>query len=120
MEEDPKLLIRQVLNGIEKLLLERFGTITSEQRRVLEQMKGAATQFELLVTYADDTASANARRFLSYETRETLATVLGYAEMLLDGLYGPVNEDQKQQVNAVRANGKMLLVWLDELLTAVE
>lgn len=118
-EEDPKQLIKRVLNATEKLLSERFGVLTAEQKIHLQTVKRSAEQFELLVTYADDTASVNARKFLAYETRETLATVLGYAEMMGEGMFGPMNTDQLQQVFAIRAQGKMLLVWLDDLLTTV-
>jgi hypothetical protein len=118
-EEDPKQLIKRVLNATEKLLSERFGVLTPEQMTHLQTVKRSAEQFELLVTYADDTASANARKFLAYETRETLVTVLGYTEMMGEGMFGTMNTDQLQQVFAIRAQGKMLLVWLDDLLTTV-
>lgn len=119
MEENPLLLIERVLNAAEKLLSERFGVISAEQADVLRTIQRSAEQFELLMRYADDTASDNARRFLSYETRETLTSVLGYSEMLADSAYGSLNADQMQQMYTLRASGKMLLVWLDELLSAL-
>ncbi len=119
MQEDPKQLIQRVLSATEKLLSERFGVLTPVQSTHLATIKRSAEQFELLVTYADDTASANARKFLAYETRETLATVLGYTEMMGEGMFGLLNADQLQQVYAIRAQGKMLLVWLDDLLATI-
>jgi hypothetical protein len=118
VEDNPLLHIQRVLSAADKLLTERFGVINPEQAEALHIIQRSAQQFELLMRYADDTASANARRFLSYETRETLTSVLGYSEMLADSAYGSLNADQMQQVFTLRASGKMLLVWLDDLLAA--
>ncbi|MBL9008874.1 MAG: HAMP domain-containing histidine kinase [Myxococcales bacterium] len=53
---------------------------------------------------------------VSHELRTPLTSVLGYSEMLLDGLAGPLNEEQRDYLSTVMAKGEQLLALISKLL----
>lgn len=53
---------------------------------------------------------------MSHELRTPLTAILGYAEMLGEGLGGPVTEAQKEFVGTIRARGEQLLRLIMDLL----
>ncbi len=54
--------------------------------------------------------------YLSHELRTPLSAMLGFSQMLLDGVYGDVNEKQKDRLERVVRSSQMLLRRLDLLL----
>ena len=54
---------------------------------------------------------------MSHELRTPLAAIMGYGELLADGITGPVNEEQKRQLSRIRASANHLLAIIDEILT---
>lgn len=54
---------------------------------------------------------------MSHELRTPLAAIIGYGELLADGITGPVNEEQKKQLNRIRSSANHLLSIIDEILT---
>jgi PAS domain S-box-containing protein len=54
---------------------------------------------------------------MSHELRTPLAAIMGYGELLSDGITGPVNEEQKKQLNRIRSSANHLLAIIDEILT---
>ncbi|MBN2471941.1 MAG: hypothetical protein JXN59_14570 [Anaerolineae bacterium] len=54
--------------------------------------------------------------YLSHELRTPLSAMLGFSQMLLDGVYGEVNEKQKDRLERVVRSSQMLLRRLDLLL----
>jgi signal transduction histidine kinase len=54
---------------------------------------------------------------MSHELRTPLAAIIGYGELLSDGITGPVNEEQKRQLNRIRWSADHLLAIIDEILT---
>jgi signal transduction histidine kinase len=54
---------------------------------------------------------------MSHELRTPLAAIIGYGELLSDGITGPVNEEQKRQLNRIRSSANHLLAIIDEILT---
>ena len=64
-------------------------------------------------------ASQHKSQFLanmSHELRTPLNSVLGFAEMLGDGLYGDLPERARSALEKVQANGKHLLEFIDDVL----
>ncbi|HEX6060361.1 MAG TPA: ATP-binding protein [Gemmatimonadaceae bacterium] len=53
---------------------------------------------------------------MSHELRTPLTTVIGYAELLADGVSGPVTESQRQQLGRVMLSGQHLLQLIEEIL----
>jgi two-component system, sensor histidine kinase and response regulator len=54
---------------------------------------------------------------MSHELRTPLAAIIGYGELLFDGITGPVNEEQKRQLARIRSSANHLLAIIDEILT---
>jgi signal transduction histidine kinase len=64
-------------------------------------------------------ASQHKSQFLanmSHELRTPLNAVLGYAELLLDGLYGEIPERAQGVLERVQVNGKHLLALINDVL----
>jgi signal transduction histidine kinase len=53
---------------------------------------------------------------MSHELRTPLNSIIGYTKLMLDGLEGGVNEEQKNDLGAVYRNGKTLLELINGLL----
>jgi two-component system sensor histidine kinase/response regulator len=54
---------------------------------------------------------------MSHELRTPLAAIIGYGELLADGITGPVNDEQKKQLHRIRSSANHLLAIIDEILT---
>jgi signal transduction histidine kinase len=53
---------------------------------------------------------------VSHELRTPLTAIIGYSELLLHGGDGPLNEDQREDVETIDRSGRHLLGLIDELL----
>jgi PAS domain S-box-containing protein len=53
---------------------------------------------------------------MSHELRTPLNSIIGYAEVILDGLDGPINEEIQEDVNAIHGSGKLLLNLINDIL----
>ncbi|HJR63502.1 MAG TPA: HAMP domain-containing sensor histidine kinase [Gemmatimonadaceae bacterium] len=54
---------------------------------------------------------------MSHELRTPLTSMLGYAELLADGITGPVTPAQLEQLRRIGASGRHLLSLIEEILT---
>ncbi len=54
---------------------------------------------------------------MSHELRTPLSAIIGYGELLSDGITGPVNDEQKRQLTRIRWSANHLLSIIDEILT---
>lgn len=54
---------------------------------------------------------------ISHELRTPMNAVLGYTELLGDGVYGPVTDKQKEHLKRVRTSGIHLLGLVEDLLS---
>jgi signal transduction histidine kinase len=53
---------------------------------------------------------------MSHELRTPLTAVIGYEELLVEGITGPVTEAQQQQLARIKASARQLLSLIDEIL----
>ncbi|HEX5436623.1 MAG TPA: ATP-binding protein [Gemmatimonadaceae bacterium] len=70
--------------------------------------------------YEAEAASQAKSRFLatmSHELRTPLTAILGYEELLVDGLSGPVTEVQRQHLGRIKRAAAHLLELIEEILT---
>ena len=82
-----------------------------QNARLFSEIEEKGRQLEL--------ASRHKSQFLanmSHELRTPLNSVLGFTEMMADGLYGPLPEKAKSALVKVQANGKHLLGLINDVL----
>lgn len=53
---------------------------------------------------------------IGHDLRTPLNSILGYAELLSHGLYGPLNSEQQEAVRSIIGCGKQLLELIDDVL----
>jgi signal transduction histidine kinase len=61
-------------------------------------------------------AKANFLATMSHELRTPLTAIIGYEELLAEGIPGSVNEIQRQQLARIKASASHLLSLVDEIL----
>ena len=54
---------------------------------------------------------------MSHELRTPLSAIIGYGELLADGITGPINDGQREQLLRIKTSAGHLLGLIDELLT---
>jgi len=62
-------------------------------------------------------AKSNFLAVMSHELRTPLSAIIGYEELLADGITGPVNDAQRHQLGRVKASAQHLLHLIDQILT---
>lgn len=91
------------------------------ETRVQEATAELAEQNELLRRQALELEQASAMKsqFLanvSHELRTPLNAMLGYTELLLEGIYGELSTGQRERLERVDANAQHLLLIINDLL----
>ena len=101
----------------ELLVLEREAHEASERAR--SEAEIAMTQAEAARAEAESAngAKSDFLAVMSHELRTPLAAIMGYQELLADGITGPVTEAQAQQLGRIKASARHLLSLIDEILT---
>ena len=95
-------------------LLETFGAqsvLAIQNARLFSEIEEKSHQLEV--------ASRHKSQFLanmSHELRTPLNSVLGFSEMLADGLYGDLPEKARTTLGRVQANGRHLLGLINDVL----
>ena len=80
-----------------------------------------ARHAESLARSEEEARKANATKSeflasMSHELRTPMSSILGFAEVLADGLDGELNTAQREDLERIRGSGENLLVLLDDLL----
>lgn len=101
----------------ELLVLERESHEASERARAEAEV--AMTQAEAARAEAESAngAKSDFLAVMSHELRTPLAAIMGYQELLADGITGPVTDAQAQQLGRIKASARHLLSLIDEILT---
>ncbi len=123
-----EVLFRALESGGEHLIIAVARNIT-ERKRLEEQLKEYTEGLEQKVKertrdleIAKEMAEAGSRaksEFLmnmSHELRTPLNPVIGFSEIMLDGLAGSITEQQREYLSDINDSGKHLLTLIDGIL----
>ncbi len=91
-------LASQVAVAVQNARLYAEQVQTAEQLREVDRLKS-----EFLAS-------------MSHELRTPLNSIIGYAEVILDGIDGPISEDMEEDVSAIYSSGKLLLSLINDIL----
>ena len=116
-------ILHDLTEAIEKgRLFEQLKQASAElERKVQEATAELADQNELLRRQhiALEQASALKSQFLanmSHEFRTPLNAILGYTHMLLNGVTGPVSDQQRKSLTRIDSNSRHLLALINDIL----
>ena len=101
----------------ELFIRERDTRMSAERARgEAEAAKGEAEAARAEAESANG-AKSDFLAIMSHELRTPLSAIMGYQELLADGITGPINEQQSQQLARIKASARHLLSLIDEILT---
>jgi PAS domain S-box-containing protein len=118
-----KLAEQQAIEDARRLASEETLRRTAESRTrdladVLEQLRNHAEELDQRRQEADE-ANRTKTSFLaamSHELRTPLNAIAGYAELLLLGVRGPVNDEQSADLHRIRRSQQHLLGLINDIL----
>ncbi|HZI42686.1 MAG TPA: HAMP domain-containing sensor histidine kinase [Gemmatimonadaceae bacterium] len=87
---------------------ERVGALEQQLRTALEEAADLRARDQLKTQFL-----AN----ISHDLRTPLTAVITHAEILRDGLLGPVTDRQMESINGIISGGRQLLTQVGEILT---
>src|SRR5919198_6479919 len=87
---------------------ERLAALEAQLTRALEEIADLHARDQLKTQFL-----AN----ISHDLRTPLTAVITHAEILRDGLLGPITERQLESINGIISGGRQLLAQVGEILT---
>jgi len=87
---------------------ERVGMLEAQLRSALEEVADLRARDQLKTQFL-----AN----ISHDLRTPLTAVITHAEILRDGLLGPLSDRQMESINGIISGGRQLLAQVGEILT---
>ena len=95
---------------VDLLALEQHARAIAERARVGAETARAEAE-------RANTIKTDFLAVMSHELRTPLTAIMGYEELLSDGITGPVTDLQRQQLGRINASARHLLGLIDEILT---
>jgi two-component system sensor histidine kinase BarA len=89
-------------------------SITASYNELSQANRRLRESFEKLQEL--DRLKSNFLAMISHELRTPLTSVIGYSEMLVEGMAGPINEEQRQFLGTIKEKGESLLELIGSLL----
>ena len=105
-----------LIDGMKRALSARIHMATLEEanRELTEKNRKLAELVDKL--QEADRVKSNFLATVSHELRTPLTSVIGYSEMLLEGIAGPLNDEQRDYVRTVMEKGDQLLQLITGIL----
>jgi two-component system, NarL family, sensor histidine kinase BarA len=89
-------------------------SVTASYNELSETNQRLRESFEKL--QALDKMKSNFLAMISHELRTPLTSVIGYSEMMLEGMAGDVNDEQREYLETIKDKGESLLSLIGSLL----
>lgn len=97
--------------GSKGALVDRSWAFAEELERYVSQQRGARQRAE-----RDERLETEFLATVSHELRTPLNAILGFSQVLLDQMDGPLTEDQREDVDTIRQSGEHLRDLVDDVL----
>jgi len=117
---DGSLIAMMVRDATEEAGQRNFrARLIAQLREVNEQLLLSALREEELRVQAEASNAAKTTfvATMSHELRTPLAAIIGYSQLLHDGLTGPVSEEQQRQLDRILASANHLLAIINDVLS---
>ncbi|MDI6691916.1 MAG: ATP-binding protein [Anaerosomatales bacterium] len=97
---------------------EELNAANAELARQAEELAEQASELEQRTRELSEANEAKTKflRTMSHELRTPLNSVIGFTQLMLQGLAGPLTEEQRKQLEMVNASGHHLLSLVNDLL----
>lgn len=105
-----------VLAGHKSALASSMQIATVEENYRMLTQKNSELVAAIAALEAADRMKSNFLAMISHELRTPLTSIIGYSDMLMTGLGGPLNEDQTEFVETIQRKGEHLLALITSLL----
>src|SRR6266850_2295238 len=95
-------------------LLRRFGTqsaLAIQNARLFREIEDKSRELESANRHKDEFLAS-----MSHELRTPLNAVIGFSEVLLERMFGEVNDKQEEYLNDILSSGRHLLSLINDIL----
>ncbi len=98
--------------------IDQVGQLTASFNTLLERFRAAERAYRQDLTEANayDKDRSAFLAALSHELRTPLNAILGFTDVLLSGVDGPLSEDARENLTVVRTSGEHLRSLIDDIL----
>ncbi|CAN5655031.1 hypothetical protein BH23GEM1_BH23GEM1_01630 [soil metagenome] len=104
-------MVMRAARAVQRADAERLAVLGREQH------EREVAELALVTAERASLAKSDFLAVMSHELRTPLTAIMGYEELLADGITGPVNPQQAQQLGRIKASAQHLLGLIDEILT---
>lgn len=104
-------MVMRAARAVQRADAERLAVLGREQH------EREVAELALVTAEKASLAKSDFLAVMSHELRTPLTAIMGYEELLADGITGPINPQQAQQLGRIKASAQHLLGLIDEILT---